>query len=219
MMEKALRSSLLHNNSGKPFEESCQLSKFPFRPELKPRTLTMRLFSVITIICLLALLGCSSENSELELAAVQLERDLEMYNGVWDKFLKEGDTSVVNADNFTEDVVVVTSEGDLVGIDACRDYYTNFLTGFSEIEWNILDAFGQGDKLVKHWNFKGRHTGEFFGMPATGNYLDLSGTTIVTIRDGKIAKEHDFFDMQSLLGQLSSGADGSVTVDEYRSVN
>ncbi|MBT6200001.1 MAG: ester cyclase [Bacteroidetes Order II. Incertae sedis bacterium] len=179
----------------------------------------MRLFSVITIICLLALPGCSSENSELELAAVQLERDLEMYNGVWDKFLKEGDTSVVNADNFTEDVVVVTSEGDLVGIDACRDYYTNFLTGFSEIEWNILDAFGQGDKLVKHWNFKGRHTGEFFGMPATGNYLDLSGTTIVTIRDGKIAKEHDFFDMQSLLDQLSSGADGSVTVDEYRSVN
>ena len=179
----------------------------------------MKIFSVIAIICLLAMPGCSSETSELELAAVQLERDLKMYNGVWDKFLKDGDTSVVNADNFTEDVVIVTSEGDLVGIDACRDYYANYLTGFSEIEWNILDAFGQGDKLVKHWNLKGRHTGDFFGMPATGNYLDLSGTTIVTIRDGKIAKEHDFFDMQSLLDQLSSGADGSVTVDEYRSVN
>jgi steroid delta-isomerase-like uncharacterized protein len=155
----------------------------------------------------------------MELAAVQLERDLEMYTGVWDKFLKDGDTSVVNADYFTEDVAIVTAHGDLVGIDACRDYYANFLTGFTEIEWNILDAFGQGDKLVKHWNFKGRHTGEFFGMPATGNYLDLSGTTIVTMRDGKIAKEHDFFDMQSLLDQLSKSTDGSVTVDEYRSVN
>ena len=39
------------------------------------------------------------------------------------------------------------------------------------------------------------------------------------MRDGKIAKEHDFFDMQSLLDQLSTGTDGSVTVDEYRSVN
>jgi steroid delta-isomerase-like uncharacterized protein len=155
----------------------------------------------------------------MELAAVQLERDLEMYTGVWDKFLKDGDTSVVNADYFTEDVAIVTAHGDLVGIDACRDYYANFLTGFTEIEWNILDAFGQGDKLVKHWNFKGRHTGEFFGMPATGNYLDLSGTTMVTMRDGKIAKEHDFFDMQSLLDQLSKSTDGSVTVDEYRSVN
>jgi steroid delta-isomerase-like uncharacterized protein len=155
----------------------------------------------------------------MELAAVQLERDLEMYTGVWDKFLKDGDTSVVNADYFTEDVAIVTAHGDLVGIDACRDYYANFLTGFTEIEWNILDAFGQGDKLVKHWNFKGRHTGEFFGMPATGNYLDLSGTTIVTMRDGKIAEEHDFFDMQSLLDQLSKSTDGSVTVDEYRSVN
>jgi uncharacterized protein len=83
----------------------------------------------------------------------------------------------------------------------------------------VTTTFGQGDKLVKHWNFKGKHTGEFFGMPATGNYLDLSGTTIVTMRDGKIAKEHDFFDMQSLINQLSTGTDGSVTVDEYRSVN
>ena len=31
----------------------------------------------------------------------------------------------------------------------------------------------------------------------TGNSLNLSGTTIVTMRDGRIAKEHDFFDMKS----------------------
>ena len=30
----------------------------------------------------------------------------------------------------------------------------NYLNGFSEIEFTILDAFGQGDRIVKHWNFK-----------------------------------------------------------------
>ena len=79
------------------------------------------------------------------------------------------------------------------------------MTGFSNIEFTILEVIGQGDRLVKHWNFKGTHTGEFFGMPASGNKLDLSGTTLVTMKDGKIAREHDFFDMMSMVTQLSKG--------------
>ena len=165
------------------------------------------------------ILGCNSpkNNTEEINSALQLERDLEMYQNVWNSFLA-GDTSVVNDKNFTEDVIVVTSEGDIVGIKACKEFYTNYLTGFSDIEWTIVDAFGQGNKLIKHWNFKGKHTGDFFGIPATGNSLNLSGTTIVTMRDGRIAKEHDFFDMKSMLDQLLK-AQGELTVDEYQSIN
>ena len=158
----------------------------------------------------------SKENKESN-TAIQLERDLEMYQKVWNSFLA-GDTSVINDKNFTEDIIIVTSEGDLVGIETCLEYYTNYLTGFSEIEWTIVDAFGQGNKLIKHWNFKGKHTGNFFGIPATGNLLNLSGTTIVTMRDGRIAKEHDFFDMKSMLDQLLN-AKGDLTVDEYQPIN
>ena len=89
----------------------------------------------------------SKENKESD-SAIQLERDLEMYQNVWNSFLA-GDTSVVNDKNFTEDIIIVTSEGDLVGIEACLEYYTNYLTGFSEIEWTIVDAFGQGNPLIK----------------------------------------------------------------------
>ena len=67
-------------------------------------------------------------------------------------------------------------------------------------------------------SFKGKHTGDFFGIPATGNLLDLSGTTMVTMKDGKIAKEHDFFDMKSTLDQLLS-SEGDVVIDEYQPVN
>ena len=158
----------------------------------------------------------SKENKESG-SEIQLKRDLEMYQNVWNSFLA-GDTSVVNDKNFTEDIIIVTSEGDLVGIESCLEYYTNYLTGFSEIEWTIVDAFGQGNKLIKHWNFKGKHTGNFFGIPATGNLLNLSGTTIVTMRDGRIAKEHDFFDMKSMLDQLLN-AKGDITVDEYQPIN
>ena len=157
-----------------------------------------------------------SQEKETQLSE-QIEIDVKMYSELWDKFLA-GDTDAINKTTFTEDVVVVTELGDIVGIAAVKEFYLNYLNGFSEIDFTIIDAFGRGDKLIKHYNFKGKHTGTFMGIPATGNYLNLSGTTIVTMRDGRIAKEQDFFNMKSLLDQLQN-SEGDVTVDEYQPIN
>ena len=174
-------------------------------------------YRMVAIVLLATATNCSApspeKNTETLLdAQAKLERDLAMYEDTWSRFLK-GDTTVVNEDRFQKDVVVVTDEGDLVGIEACKNYYMNYLTGFSDIEFTILEAIGQGDKLVKHWNFKGKHTGDFFGMPASGNMLNLSGTTLVTMKDGKIAKEQDFFDVMSMVTQLTAG---DVNADETK---
>ena len=172
---------------------------------------------ILSSILILSLLNCgggpTKEQKEVIDAQAQLEKDLEMYRYVWGEFFK-GDTSIVNEKYFTEDVTVVTPEGDLVGIEAVKNHYLNFFIGFSDVEFTIVDAFGQGDKIVKHWNFKGVHTGVFFGIPATGNKLNLSGTTLVEMKDGKIAKEQDFFDMQSMISQLNK-SEGDIIIDEY----
>ena len=165
------------------------------------------LLPVVTL--LIAISSCGSPSIDSKTKKIlsdqeQLEKNIAMYQDTWLRFLN-GETSIVNEERFQENVVVVTSQGDLIGIEACKKYYMNFLTGFSNIEFTIPEVIGQGDRLVKHWNFKGKHTGDFFGIPASGNKLNLSGTTLVTIKDGKIAKEHDFFDMMSMVGQLTEG--------------
>ena len=173
-------------------------------------------YGMVAIVFLATTTNCSApspdKNTETLLdAQAKLERDLAMYEDTWSRFLK-GDTAVINEDRFQKDVVIVTAEGDLVGIEACKNYYMNYLTGFSDIEFTVLEMIGQGDRLVKHWNFKGTHTGDFFGMPASGNKLNLSGTTLVSMKDGKIAKEQDFFDVMSMVTQLTAGdvnADGT----------
>jgi|TARA_B110000438_G_scaffold53169_1_gene53362 steroid delta-isomerase-like uncharacterized protein len=142
--------------------------------------------------------------TELQNAKVQLERNIAMYDETWKKFV-QGDTSMINSDRFQDDIIVVTAQGDIVGLEETKKYYMNYLTGFSDREFTIFEVVGQGNRLVKHWNFKGTHTGDFFGMPASGNKLNLSGTTMVTMKDGKIAKEQDFFDMMSMVSQLSTG--------------
>ena len=173
---------------------------------------------IFTILTIGTIAGCGTgvkdkQLTELQDAKEQLERNITMYDETWNIFFT-GDTSIVNAERFQEDVVVVTAQGDITGIDATRNYYYNFLTGFSDSEFTILEVVGQGNRLVKHWNFKGTHTGNFFGIPASGNKLNLSGTTMVTMKDGKIAKEQDFFDMMSMVNQLTTG---DVNADETKS--
>ena len=151
--------------------------------------------------------------TKLQNAKEQLEQNIATYDETWSIFFR-GDTSIVNSERFQGNVVIVTAQGEITGIDAARNYYYNFLSGFSDRSFTILEVVGQGNRLVKHWNFKGTHTGNFFGIPPSGNKLNLSGTTMVTMKDGKIAKEQDFFDMMSMVNQLTAG---DVNADETKS--
>ena len=161
---------------------------------------------LLFIASILLIASCNQQPSEecqnLETANAQIQNDIKTYKTVWDKVFLERDINLINSDSFDENVIVVTATGNLNGIDAFKGYYNNYLTGFSDAEFTFIDIFGQGDNIVKHWNFKGTHDGEMFGIPATGNKLDISGTTIVKMKDGKILQEQDFFDNHSFLSQL-----------------
>ena len=144
----------------------------------------------------------SQECIDLSNANSKVKSNLELYSMVWDKAINGRNIEIINLDYFDENIKAITAEGDIEGIDAFKSYYNNYLTGFSDAEFNIVDVFGQGDKIVKHWNFKGTHDGDFFGIPPTDKKIDLIGTTLVLMKDGKILQEQDFFDNYSLLSQL-----------------
>ncbi len=132
----------------------------------------------------------------------QVNKDIEMYTNTWDEIFNNRNLEYYNEDNFDKNITLIMEPENVVGIDAVKEYYNNFLDGFSDIEFTMQKVFGQGDNIVKHWNFKGKHTGDFFGIPATGKTVDLDGTTIVKIKNGKIAQEQDFFDNMVFMQQL-----------------
>ncbi|MFO7719612.1 MAG: ester cyclase [Gillisia sp.] len=131
-----------------------------------------------------------------------LDKDLKMYSQVWDDIVNKGQINQINAKNFDENIVMIASPENIVGIDAFKAYYQNFLTGFSDIKFTVVEILGSEDKIVKHFNFKGKHTGDFFGIPPTGKTVDLSGVTIAKMKNGKIAQEQDFFDNMLFMQQL-----------------
>lgn len=163
------------------------------------------LFRSCIILCTsLLILGCNNPSEkQLELAQNTLEKNITMYETVWNKVINDRQIDLINENYFDKDVAALaTSGGDIIGLENFKNYYNNYLTGFSDAEFTIVDIFGQGDKMVKHWNFKGTHDGDFFGVPATGKPVDISGTTLIKMKDGKIASEQDYMDFLSFYTQL-----------------
>jgi steroid delta-isomerase-like uncharacterized protein len=158
----------------------------------------------LLILGILICMSCnnSNDNTVKETAADPVATNIKMYTHVWDEIINNRKLDLFNDSNFTKNVVMHASPTDVVGIDSARAYYANYLTGFSDVSFTIKDVFGMGNKLVKHWNFKGTHTGLFFGIPATNKKVDIDGVTLVRMDSGKIAEERDFFDNLEFMQQL-----------------
>jgi uncharacterized protein len=151
---------------------------------------------ILTVLCAFIMLSaCNSSKDESA-------ENIKKYKAVWENVYKNRNLDAFNLDNYHEDARLITGPVTLVGIDSIKAYYNNYLTGFSNGRLTINEIIGQGDRLVMYWTFKGNHSGEFFGVPATGKDINLQGVTLIRMRDGKIAEEQDFVDNLDLMDQM-----------------
>lgn len=127
-------------------------------------------------------------------------KNVAYYTHVWEVAINEGRTNILDT-AYTDDVILHTVP-EVKGKADAKKYYENFVTGFSERKFIVKEIFANGDKLVKYWQFKGKHTGIFFGIPATGKDIDVIGCTIAKMKDEKIAEEQDFMDNLDFMKQL-----------------
>jgi steroid delta-isomerase-like uncharacterized protein len=137
----------------------------------------------------------------------KINKDIENYSNTWDEIFNNRNLDYFNEDNFDKNITLIMAPENVVGIEAAKAFYSNYLTGFSDIEFTVKNVFGQGENILKHWNFKGTHSGDFFGIPATGNKVDIDGTTLVIMKNGKIAQEQDFLDNMAFMSQLGLVSD------------
>ena len=151
----------------------------------------------IAVVSLCIVTACSSPEKDSK-----VKNNIETFTHVWDEVINKGNLGMFNEANYSKSIILHASPTDVVGIDRAKEFYSNYLVGFSDIDFTIKDSFGMGEKIIMHWNFKGTHTGLFFGIPATDRKVDIEGVTIVRMEDGKIAEERDFIDNLEFMQQL-----------------
>jgi steroid delta-isomerase-like uncharacterized protein len=74
---------------------------------------------------------------------------------------------------------------------------------FPDLQAHIEDLVAAADKVAVRVRFRGTHSGEFLGIPATGRAVEYVSHEFYRIAGGLIAEEWICSDMATLLRQLS----------------
>lgn len=84
-----------------------------------------------------------------------------------------------------------------------KKYVGMFAASFSDMtRIEAHEVIGNGDKIVVRWSSTGRHTGEFMGIPATGQRVTIKGIDIFRLAGGKIADLWQEMDIMGILQQI-----------------
>jgi steroid delta-isomerase-like uncharacterized protein len=92
---------------------------------------------------------------------------------------------------------------DLRGLPAHKERTQMYRTAMSDLEVTVDDVFGSGDKVAMRWTASGTNDGELAGMPATGQHVEITGTSIDRFDDdGRIVESWDQWDNAGFMTQL-----------------
>lgn len=75
------------------------------------------------------------------------------------------------------------------GREAVQGFLAAFRAGFPDFHMTVEDAFGVGEKTAVRWHMSGTHDAEVFGIPPSGNKVDVAGISIFRVANGQIVED------------------------------
>jgi predicted ester cyclase len=93
-------------------------------------------------------------------------------------------------------------QGPNTGIDGARDAFTTATKIFSDWSHEVVQQFSDGDFVITRVIGRGKHTGDFLGIPATNKDVQMEGIAIHRVVDGKIVEHWGQVDAMGMLVQM-----------------
>ncbi len=93
------------------------------------------------------------------------------------------------------------------GIDGLIEGHEMGRTSYSDRATEMLDCFGEGDRVVVRSRLTGTNDGglPWFGVPANGNKVDIEYITIYRLEDDKVVESWAQMEIAKLMQQLGAG--------------
>ena len=88
------------------------------------------------------------------------------------------------------------------GREANRAFWSSFFTAFPDIEATMDDLVVAGDRVVGRFTYRGTHAGAFYGVPATGNAIEMRSIDIWRTENGEFVEHWDELNLLELVQQL-----------------
>ena len=90
----------------------------------------------------------------------------------------------------------------VIGPQGVKDHLLSLKGAFPDLMFEIDDMVSDGDQIVVRWTARGTNTGDYFGMPATGKPIEITGMNTWQTRDGMAIEGWVNRDDLGLLQQL-----------------
>ena len=88
------------------------------------------------------------------------------------------------------------------GREANRAWWSTFFTAFPDIEATMEDLVVAGDRVVGRFTYRGTHAGPLYGVPPTGNAIEMRSIDIWRIENGEFVEHWDELNYLELFQQI-----------------
>lgn len=130
------------------------------------------------------------------------DRNKEIYRQYLEEGFNSGNLDALDAFLSPDYVYHEAPPGTPAGPEGIKHVVKMFRTAFPDFHITIEEQVAEGDTVCSRTTSRGTHKGTIFGMPPTGNAIEMTGITWVRITDGKITDSWVRNDVATLMRQL-----------------
>jgi steroid delta-isomerase-like uncharacterized protein len=176
------------------------------------KTYSILLSAVATMVALTGVIPCEATASD-GVSAESLELNKSITRRVYEEGLNQGRFEVP----YSADFVGHGGRKTFTHADGMAEA-KGWREAFPDLNITVDMQVAERDLVAVRWTARGTNTGAGNGLPATGRAVQITGTTLFRIADGRIAEEWTSADSLGLMKQLgllatpaaAPAADGST---------
>lgn len=133
---------------------------------------------------------------------MSLEANKNVVRRMIEEDLNTGDPAITDILFATDFVDHTNPPGMQHGWEGHKAILSLFRAAFPDVKWTITEMIAEGDKVMVGLIWRGTHLGDFFGIPATGKFVEVRGTHVLRVSNGRIAEHWGNDDDLGLMRQL-----------------
>jgi steroid delta-isomerase-like uncharacterized protein len=131
--------------------------------------------------------------------------NIALFRRILDDLANKGNVAIIDelfAPDFVEHEEL--PPGIPAGREGVKALFSAVRAAFPDLRAEVEDVIAQDDRVVMRETWTGTHTGEYFGVPATGRQVSMQVVDIARFAHGKVVEHWGVADQLSLLQQLSA---------------
>jgi steroid delta-isomerase-like uncharacterized protein len=90
------------------------------------------------------------------------------------------------------------------GREANRQFWAVFFTGLPDVSVTREDLVISGDRVVGRFIYRGTHTGDLMGIPATGKPVEMRSIDIWRVQNGMFVEHWDELNLMQVFQQIGA---------------